>query len=237
MPVGGTPIGAALGPDVGPRLGTLLGTDVGATLGGVLGGDVGPAVGTALGAEACATVADADGAARYVNVEVGAELAHAVNIRTEAARRATLRRSRASWTMETSPSRVDDGTSRRPDCLMGGIAFDHGLEGARASSAESPRPCTTGRRPRAICRSRSTRSGRRSTGFVDALAIGAAGHALGLLAAESGHVSHPGGRLTTSRPALRRRTRQLTHAKGRRSEERRTPIEPSERFPAPRPSS
>ena len=149
MPVGGTPIGAALGPDVGPRLGTLLGTDVGATLGGVLGGDVGPAVGTALGAEACATVADADGAARYVNVEVGAELAHAVNIRTEAARRATLRRSRASWTMETSPSRVDDGTSRRPDCLMGGIAFDHGLEGARASSAESPRPCTTGRRPRA----------------------------------------------------------------------------------------
>ena len=168
MPVGGTPIGAALGPDVGPRLGTLLGTDVGATLGGVLGGDVGPAVGTALGAEACATVADADGAARYVNVEVGAELAHAVNIRTEAARRAALRRSRASWTMETSPSRVDDGTSRRPDCLMGGIAIDHGPEGPRASSAESPRSCTTGRRPRAICRSRSTRSGRRSTGFVDA---------------------------------------------------------------------
>ena len=123
MPAGGTPIGAALGPDVGPRLGTLLGTDVGATLGGVLGGNVGPAVGTALGAEACATVADADGAARYVNVEVGAELAHAVNIRTEAARRATLRRSRASWTTETSPSRVDDGTSRRPDCLMVGIAL------------------------------------------------------------------------------------------------------------------
>ena len=237
MPAGGTPIGAALGPDVGPRLGTLLGTDVGATLGGVLGGDVGPAVGTVLGAEACATVADADGAARYVNVEVGAELAHAVNIRTEAARRATLRRSRASWTTETSPSRVDDGTSRRPDCLMGGIALITVPREPGHRRLNLP-----GRAPpvgvlERTCRSRSTRSGRRSTGFVDALAIGAAGHALSLLAAESGHVSHPGGRLTTSRPALRRRTRQLTHAKGRRSEERRTPIEPSERFPAPRPSS
>ena len=237
MPAGGTPIGAALGPDVGPRLGTLLGTDVGATLGGVLGGDVGPAVGTALGAEACATVADADGAARYVNVEVGAELAHAVNIRTEAARRAALRRSRASWTTETSPSRVDDGTSRRPDCLMGGIAIDHGPEGARVSSPESPRPCTTGRRPRANMPESVHPFRSPLDGLRGCAAIGAAGHALSLLAAESGHVSHPGGRLTTSRPALRRRTRQLTHAKGRRSEERRTPIEPSERFPAPRPSS
>jgi len=92
VPAGGTPIGAVLGAEDGPSDGAVLGSLLGARLVAGVDAALDSTVGAALGAAACEAAADGDEVARYVNVDAGTALAHALRINATAPPRTARRR-------------------------------------------------------------------------------------------------------------------------------------------------
>jgi hypothetical protein len=92
VPAGGTPIGAVLGAEDGPSDGAVLGSLLGARLVPGVDAALVSTVGAALDATACEAAADGDEGGRYVNVDVGMAVAHALRINATVPLRTARRR-------------------------------------------------------------------------------------------------------------------------------------------------